>query len=67
MAGEGIRFPHRFSGVVGEGEVKAGEVEGPACLVAVQLLGSAEVGEVLVICVNLKLLLCPLQEVLPFL
>ena len=39
--GEGIGLAHGFTGAVGEGEVEAGEVEGPLCLVAVQVLGCA--------------------------
>ena len=57
--GEGIRLAHGFARMVGEGEVKVGEVEGPSCLVAVQVLGCVEVGEVFVVCVDFKLFFCP--------
>ena len=58
-AGEGIGLAHGFTGAVGEGEVKAGEVEGPMCLAVVQVLGCVEVREVFVVCVDFELLFCP--------
>ena len=66
-AGEGIWLTHLVARSVDEGEVEAGEVQGPTCLAAVELLGSAEVGQVLVVCAYLNLLCCTFQEVPPFL
>src|SRR5258707_4155825 len=43
--------------LVGQDEVEPGEVQGPVHLVVVQLVSLLEVGQVLVICVDLKLLI----------
>ena len=48
-----------------EFEVKAGEEEGPACLLAVQALGHPEVLEVVVVSPDVYLLLHPFKEVPP--
>ena len=66
-AGEGIWLTHLVARSVDEGEVEVGEVQGPACLAAVELLGSVEVGQVLVVCAYLNLLCRTFQEVPPFL
>ena len=54
VAGEVIWLTHLVARLVDEGEVEAGEVQGPTCLAAVKLLGSAEVGQVLVVCAYLN-------------
>jgi len=52
---------------VGQDEVKPGEVQGPLCLAVVQLVGLSEVRQVLVICVDLKLLIGAFKEMPPLL
>src|SRR6202795_1333842 len=63
--GEGVRLAHAPSWLVVEGEVKAGQVEGPSGLAAVELLGSPEVLEVLMVRPDLKGLARAFQVVSP--
>src|SRR5258707_7850253 len=64
---QGIRSAHLPSRLVGQDEVKPGEVQGPSCLAAVQFVGLLEIRQVLMICVDLELLIRPLKEVPPLL
>ena len=64
---QGIRPTHLPTRLVGQDKVKPGEVQGPLCLVAVQLMSLSEIGQVLVICVDLELLISSLKEVPPLL
>src|ERR1700675_4201430 len=64
-AGEGVRLAHAPSGLVVEGEVEAGQVEGPSGLVAVEFLGGPEVLEVLMVRPDLKRLARTFQVVSP--
>ena len=52
---------------MGQDEVEPGEVQGPARLAVVQLVSLSEIGQVLMICVDLELLIGPLKEVSPLL
>jgi len=52
---------------VGQDKVEPGEVQGPSCLATVQLVGLSEIGQVLMICMDLELLVRPLKEVPPLL
>src|SRR6202795_1195253 len=64
-AGEGVRLAHALSWLVVEGEVEAGQVEGPSGLAAVELLGSLEVFEILMVRPDLKRLARAFQVVSP--
>src|SRR6202795_3266457 len=64
-AGEGIGLAHAPSWLVVEGEVEAGQVEGPSGLAAVELLGGLEVLEVLMVRPDLKRLARAFQVVSP--
>src|SRR6202795_1124366 len=64
-AGEGIGFAHAPSWLVMEGEIEAGQVEGPSGLAAVELLGSPEVFEILMVRPDLKRLARAFQVVSP--
>ena len=64
---QGIRPTHLPTQLVGQDEVKPGEVQGPSCLAAVQLMSLSEIGQVLVIRVDLKLLIGSFEEVPPLL
>src|ERR1700675_3740662 len=64
-AGEGVRLAHAPSWLVVEGEVEAGQVERPSGLAAVELLGSPEVLEVLMVRPDLKRLARAFQVVSP--
>ena len=64
---QGIRPTHLPTRLVGQDEVKPGEVQGPSCLAAVQLMSLSEIGQVLMIRVDLKLLIGSFEEVPPLL
>src|ERR1700675_945054 len=64
-AGEGVRLAHAPSWLVVEGEVEAGQVEGPSGLAAVEFLGGPEVLEVLMVRPDLKRLARAFQVVSP--
>src|SRR6202795_2833443 len=63
--GEGVRLAHAPSWLVVEGEVEAGQVEGPSGLAAVQFLGGPEVLEVLMVRPDLQRLARAFQVVSP--
>ena len=65
--GECICLAHGFAGSVMECEVEVGQVERPSGLAPVELLGRPEVFQILVVCLDLKLVLGTFQEVLPLL
>src|SRR6266436_7665717 len=60
-----IRPTHLPPWLVGQDEVEPGEVQGPSCLAAVQLVSLSEIRQVLMICVDLKLLIRAFKEVSP--
>src|SRR5258708_12327804 len=62
-----IRPTHLPSQLVGQDKVKPGEVQGPSCLAAVQLLGLLEVIQVLVLPVALELLIRAFKQMPPLL
>src|SRR5258708_38698556 len=62
-----IRPTHLPPQLVGQDEVKPGEVQGPLCLVAVQLVGLSEIRQVLMIHVDLELLIRAFKEMPPLL
>src|SRR6266436_512979 len=64
---QGIRPTHLPTQLVGQDEVKPGEVQGPSCLAVVQLMSLSEIGQVFMICVDLKLLIGSFEEVPPLL
>src|SRR5258708_22995664 len=64
---QGIRPTHLPTQLVGQDKVKPGEVQGPSCLAVVQLMNLSEIGQVLVIHVDLELLIRSLEEVPPLL
>jgi len=55
------------TGSMHEGVVESGKVEGPACLLAVQVLCSLEVCEIPVVIQDFNHVLSPLEHVPPFL
>src|SRR5258707_6682688 len=62
---QGIRPTHLPPRLVGQDEVKPGEVQGPSCLAAVQFVGLLEIRQVLMIHMDLELLIGSLEEVPP--
>jgi hypothetical protein len=67
MAGQSIGLSHGMTRSVWQHEVEPGPVKRPPSLSSVQLLGSAEVLKVLVICPDLELARSTFQEVSPVL
>src|SRR5258708_1143395 len=60
-----IRPTHLPPWLVGQDEVEPGEVQGPVCLAAVQLVSLSEIRQILMICVDLELLIGAFKEVSP--
>ena len=64
---ERVGLTHGLTGAVMECEVEVCEVERPAGLPVVEVLGSHEVLQVLVVCPDFKLVFRSFDEVSPFL
>src|SRR6266436_5310397 len=62
-----VRPTHLPPQLVGQDKVKPGEVQGPSCLVAVQLVSLSEIRQVLMIHVDLELLIRAFKEMPPLL
>ncbi|KAG6824219.1 hypothetical protein H0H92_007628 [Tricholoma furcatifolium] len=62
-----VQFAHAFTQFVMKREVEADEVERPPGLATVELLGSSEIFEVLVVGPDLEQVSCAFEEVAPLL
>jgi len=60
-----ITFAHCATWAMVHHKIELRQIQGPLCLLPIELLCSHEVFEVLMVCPNLKLVLQSLQEVAP--